>query len=677
MKNIVCPLMCIIAFHLPYSLFAQDSTYLDLGRIKVKKNFTQSVTVKGADLEKMPFANLADALQVWFNGAYTDAGGLAVVVDGNLVNDFNAWSIYDIEEVTLVQNATTVTNGAVGQKQLVVIKTKTSQPGKNGLTVAGQAFLVNRDFNTLQGKKLGSATNVYHQYYLSGYHNFKNVQVGLSANYLRDVMPSPKADTVATETPFQFNRIRLNAWMNAQLGKNHLLTIRMGYTPQKAKAEDGYRMPGLFVTGIAYEGKTSGIYPSLRLQSTFSKNWSNELNAAYLSGSEVIDSARVTLSETNNQQYGYVVHNDHDVKNLLIRDQVTYHTQFGKWDFEPTVNIQYRHINDILLYGTALFTNSNPSNVTTARTQRKGNLVLLTPAINLFYGNTFSIQAGTLVRLTKTNWNNSKDVYPFVSTTIDLLKLSTPGNAKSLKVFGSYAEGEDFFEQSNYIRDVATTTPLFPYPLFGVIGGGTIFTGGQTYSPVNKVVMAGLSLGLPADKFEASYQFTNRSFYQVYLQPIPIGTGYIYASVPAKLKTTYHRIGVTSNLVAQNDFSWFSGINLTAGKISSDANVGGNDIFKRENIYSGGWVNRFSYKQLSVGATLLYFINDDKSTGSRLFVQQDNGIVLQNFYIAYQLKLPKLKGLEVYADARNLVQDRTTNLTDRRKFYGLGFKAQL
>jgi hypothetical protein len=43
-----------------------DTTHFDLGRIQLKKDFTQSITVKGEDLQRMPFDNLADAINVWF-----------------------------------------------------------------------------------------------------------------------------------------------------------------------------------------------------------------------------------------------------------------------------------------------------------------------------------------------------------------------------------------------------------------------------------------------------------------------------------------------------------------------------------------------------------------------------------------------------------------------------------
>src|ERR1700761_9552621 len=82
-----------------------DTSNYDLGRIFVKRQFTQSITVKGHDLEQYQFSDLADAINVWFYGTYSNASTLVYVIDGNIINDVNAYSIYDIDEITLVQNA--------------------------------------------------------------------------------------------------------------------------------------------------------------------------------------------------------------------------------------------------------------------------------------------------------------------------------------------------------------------------------------------------------------------------------------------------------------------------------------------------------------------------------------------------------------------------------------------
>src|SRR5580700_9885930 len=101
-----------------------DSSRLDAGFVTLKREFTQIVSIKGSDLEKMPFTNLSDAIAAWLYGAYTTPVTLQYVVDGNPVADVNAYSIYDIEEVVLVQNAAALVNTVDGQQEMVIIRTK-------------------------------------------------------------------------------------------------------------------------------------------------------------------------------------------------------------------------------------------------------------------------------------------------------------------------------------------------------------------------------------------------------------------------------------------------------------------------------------------------------------------------------------------------------------------------
>src|ERR1700733_2342044 len=134
--------------------FAQyDSSRLDVGYLHLKRDFTQTITVKGADLEKMPFTNLSDAIAAWFYGAYTQPVTLQYVVDGSPVSDVNAYSIHDIEEVVLLQNAAALVNTANGQQELVIVRTRRGQ-GKRGFTVDAQTgFVDDNSFGNVSDRR--------------------------------------------------------------------------------------------------------------------------------------------------------------------------------------------------------------------------------------------------------------------------------------------------------------------------------------------------------------------------------------------------------------------------------------------------------------------------------------------------------------------------------------------
>src|ERR1700722_1213687 len=126
----------------------QDSSRIDIGWLSLDKGLTQTVSIKGEDLEKMPFVNLSDAIAAWLYGAYTSPSMLAYVVDGNPVTDVNIYPIFDIEEVTLVEHAAGAAAYGRTQQELVVITTKRGK-GKGGMKAAAQAGLVNQDGNNV------------------------------------------------------------------------------------------------------------------------------------------------------------------------------------------------------------------------------------------------------------------------------------------------------------------------------------------------------------------------------------------------------------------------------------------------------------------------------------------------------------------------------------------------
>src|SRR5579859_3828099 len=148
MKQLSLSLIALIAFcclHLTTTA-QHDSTWLDAGVVKIRSDFTQTITVKGADLEKMPYTNLSDAIAAWLYGAYSSRSALTYVVDGNYLSDVNMYSVYDIEEIVYVPSAVVQLNTGVTQQQVVLITTRKKGAGKAGITLAAQLNTITRDF---------------------------------------------------------------------------------------------------------------------------------------------------------------------------------------------------------------------------------------------------------------------------------------------------------------------------------------------------------------------------------------------------------------------------------------------------------------------------------------------------------------------------------------------------
>jgi hypothetical protein len=318
-----------------------DSTRLDVGYFRFEKDFTQNITIKGADLEKMPFANLSDAIAAWFYGAYTTPATLQYVVDGNPVSDVNAYSIYDIEEVVLVQNAAAIVNTADGQQQMVIVRTRRGK-GKQGVTAAGQMGLTD---STASGRT--SEFRMYHNYYLTAWQNLSKISFGVSGNYLRDIFPFG-VNGLRVTTPNSLQRWRLNGYFTWRPDSHNQMEVTLNYTPQRlASVYESSDQPPTFLSND--QSTQHFILPRLLWHGDLSPKWTNDLQATYIhSTGKLNDYLNDVLQLPNNSleaQYNEVSAIAKSY-HLWIRDHLGFRATAGYWRIEPAINASYEHFNE-------------------------------------------------------------------------------------------------------------------------------------------------------------------------------------------------------------------------------------------------------------------------------------------------------------------------------------------
>src|SRR5579863_5887032 len=253
------------------SIAQQDTTHLDVGYLTLNKEFTQLISIKGADLQKMPFMNLSDAISAWLYGAYTQ-GLVQYVVDGNPVADVNAYSVFDVEEVVLVQTAAALIGTAPGQTEIVLIRTKRGM-GPRGIAVAAQTGLISQ-----AGP---SRSRFFHNYYAGAYENLGKFSYGVSANYIRDAIPYDAFEgTVAT--PPNWQRWRFNGYFDWRPDANNRIEVTMNYTTQKLGGLMNPNSGQDLVYGYDETGYQHYLTPHLDWRGEWVKGLTNDLQATYL-----------------------------------------------------------------------------------------------------------------------------------------------------------------------------------------------------------------------------------------------------------------------------------------------------------------------------------------------------------------------------------------------------------
>lgn len=676
--------------------------------MSLDRNLTQTITVKGSDLEKMPFMDLAEALRAWFFGAYTGPESMAYVVDGNPVTDVNMYPIYEIEEVTLVQNATGAAAYGSGQRWLAVVTTKRGKE-KRGVRAMGQAGPVNS-----HGNGLHTTTNFYHHYYAGAYERLEKVEYGVSADWMRDVSPIPSGNnfpitTYHVTTPLEAQRWRFNGYLRWKPAKGQSIEFTMGYAPQLVdQHSDSIQTNSGYQTYYGTDRELHGhlVLPRLSWRADLLPGLREELAVGYVTSSYSLSSlffdSTVNAAPQNN--FHSEVHTKQQASQIYLHERLGYSVKSGEWTLRPGVNLYYNHIDEKSAYtatsytvvgGQVIFTPPPPLGPLQGP---KGDLLYLTPAVDVAFGRAIDLQGGLRVNLKNGEDAVSKSVFPFASLGVDLLGFGK-GAGSSLKLFGSYAQRAQVFVDDYSSFDLAGGGAS--QSLDDVYRGKTFFTQSGMiplhYPATLWNWQAGVAFALPGDRFRVSYNFERRNFntpyYVAYIGNSPDNS---YAYVPI-WKSDLHHLDIRMKVKDGKRFKWETGLGVTGMRYKDDVKVTnplllvstyeiyitypqgerGSDKFS----WTGGWVNRLHVGAFDLGLDILYHFGEHPyySNGYGGFVPgpRVNSVMTPNVSVGYEWKLPAMKTLEVFVASRGLARSKLSDLPDDRRYYTLGARLGL
>jgi hypothetical protein len=678
-----------------------DSLYYDLGRVLVKKSATKTTTIKGIDLERYQASNLSDAINVWLYGTYSTSSSIVYVVNGNILTDVNVYSIYDIEEVTLVESAAAQVSGAGPGRQMVLIKLRTDRSGKKGIEVNGQSSLVNprNTMNGSVGTASGGNSGVYDNYYISAYRNYKNVRIGASAEYQRDADPRSNGYGLEFLQPASFNRFKLNAYLDANLWKGTTLSFGAGYVPQTnhyAFNQD--------TVDVLYTNALQSIYHNtqisqhlfntdLSVKSNIAKGLTNRLSIAYSHSNYLEKDQFGTSYPYNNATISAdsTITNANHAHNLLFRDYLVYAGHLAGFDIQPSLNFTYRNVLDSTNYINSVHSvytgSSDVTNVYPSYARTLASRFMLTPAVDINFKDIFDVNAGFVTVL-----NSIKDtsatahishVYPFVSTSFNLAKMLGITIVK-LQLFASYSK------QGAVLEDASTAL----YNFQPAVNPGSVLTnpGDPALPHKNDSYQAGMDVGL-FKNFSVSYNYEYK-YYTSYIDAIDItevGTFTDIIPVNSRVVTTHLSAHYS---IHTSKFSWMSTLTGTESHLeavdTAVGNIYNSTYLGRGHRWSGGMTNRFTYKNYFGGIDLLYqagerpadlvnalVLNDNAPEIPAVSNLNNNSFTIQNIFFGLRFKVRYTKFVELYASGNNIFQNSSSTITDGRRYYGLGFKTGL
>jgi len=679
-KNCLLFLLAVVAVG---STIAQtDSAYYDLGYTRLSRNFTQSIVIRGGDLEKLPFVNLSDVIGAWTYGAYSNRGTLSYVVDGIPVGDVNGYSIYDIEEIVLVQNAGALVNTGGLQQEWVLVRTKRGK-GPSGLVVAGQTGLINSDSASRH-----AGMRWWQDLYAGGYRNWKNWSGGISGNYQRDAWPLPVGTTV---TPYNQQRWRLNGYVSFRPDKYNTVEAAVNFVPQRMEYE-----ADSIVQGVKYDGWQKGSrrywLPRLRWHGEWPGGFSNDLEGRYLSSSYRERDFSGNADTATIDQFKQLTYDSVHGTHLIVREALRYTFRAGGWRIIPAVTGTYER--EVYHVGSATIDSTIRSNgfpgygTSTYQYSGKGHFFIITPSMEIGYRDLFELQWGAESYQQSNLPAGTRREFPFVTAGADLLRIfGAKEGGSHLKLYGSYAERIWGVSRSVNAQQFESLTDLGSVNA-NYTSGGAVFGGGQVYyfNPYRpdtvKYWVWTLGMGFEgADgRIKANYTFERRNIYAAVVIALPFqGYSIAYPAGPSVL----HHFSVEGRVGQGPRWEWRSSLQVTLlrSKLNySYARIYENGVAGDKDpdplSWTGGWVNRVSVGRLGLGLDLLWHFGETLVQPGRTGIDtmKRNSVLMPQLFAGYRFGVGHEREMEVFAESRGLIRSSRSDLSDDRRYYTLGAK---
>ena len=680
----------------PRKCFPQKDTtvYYDLGYLHLNKAFTQAITIKGSDLEKMPFTHLSDVIGVWTYGAYTGRGTVTYLVDGLPVGDVNGYSIYDIDEIVLVQNASALVNTGGAQQEIVLVKTKRGK-GQRGMTVAGKTGLVNSDTGSMRGRM-----RWYHDYYAGGWVNTGKWSMGLSGDYQRDVWPTAIGTTV---TPYNLQRWRMNGYLVFRPDSRNEVEAGVNFVPQRMEYEADSVFKGVKIDGWSKASQTYWL-PRLCWRSEWLPGLRNELEGRYLSskyGERDFSDSRNTAYGIEDKQFDY---DTVSASEVIVRDALHYNLTFGSWRIRPgfTAIYQYQKYRiGTFEVDSEYVTGSLPYwRFSGATGWDKGHFFTLTPALDISYREVLDVQGGMLRYDLPHQAPGEKRVFPFVTGTVDVLRAMNAGAGSSLRLYGSYAERLWISPEESALKGYERLTDLSDGGAFfgptGVGGGSAVLSGGIVAYNAFRIDTvpywvweAGAGVSGDGGRVSVDYTFERRNIYKQVLVPQPYGGGLAYIPVYPSGPSNLHHVTVQVRAGRKEKWEWRTALQVTlltnklnpSGLRIYEAGVAG-DKSPDPMSWTGGWVNRVRVGRLAMGLDLLWHSGETSiQLNAYGYYGADtiklNSFVMPQIYVGYRIPLSGEGSMELFAEGRGLIRSNRQDLADDRRYYTLGARLGL
>ncbi len=665
-----------------------DSGYYDIGRMQLKKEFTQVTIIEATDLARIPSLSVSEVIRSWTNGALTQKDQMVYVVDGITVTDIDAYNIQDIEDITIIRNALANQNGAGNLQLLALVRTKQWKEGAKHITFSAMGAALHRKVVTKISGYNQQTEHVFsgnfQQYALTLRGGNQQISYGGSIGFVHDALPRRNnKDSLYDKKIPGIDRIKFNLWARFVLNKNNVLSGHFNYVPQ-VEASHRRKTDIYQYTDDIIKDREYWVNPYISLETRIPDFLFNRFTLSYVNG-RILDSTNTRTERDDLRIRNNQLKDSTRAEVIQFNDNLVFVRKAGNWQIEPSLNINfqkafYRKATAAADYWENPFAYHSYSYSTSSRLGQK---LTATPSLAVSYGSFFLLQGGVLLdgaKFIESAYQNTRS-YPFLNGAVNLARLLKKEPSFDWKIFGSYSERfsgfDGIFQVSDFNHSLLLPKALVPDPYsFGIP---------TNLPPENQFAtqwQVGTSISILKERIRINYNYLQAEERQLIGVSVPPTVPMPDRIVWGKYLRNQQYFSIEMDIVKNDNLTWNSGLfmyilrNLSSYEGSPPSSL----LVFKDRPLTGGWVNRIRYKRFSAGVDLVCLLNhEERSLGSmgELLVKKYNTLQLSSLFFAYHVSSRRFDG-ELFISSRNLIDSAIYPVSpDNKKYFGGGFKVSL
>jgi hypothetical protein len=675
----------------------QDSTEakpLKIGYTEIEREsrlINPLFIIKGDDIRRFPTLNFLEAVNGLFPWVFSfepNANDFLYVVDGNILADINAISLYNIEEVAFIRGGLETGNYPFAKRGSFIIRTKSRSASSSFEFNANTGFqylksgrpfpLSNNPFYRYDSTR---SKGVFQNYQLSYFGKAGKTNYYFSGNFAYDQTPPVSLQQIAVNgtTYFKYktrsNLFRIHTGATIPLLPSLRLDLMGIAAFQKAKVystnsftQGNYRT----ITNSDLPERYYTIYSSLNW--TISKFFSNKLSYAYSDNKERLETGSIFTSDLPDVYTGSITDTT-KVKRGYIENNTAYQSKDNHtWKIKTGLSLRYNFFNLRKAHLGMNFINNLLNSAEGSTFQGRTRFITAVPYITLAYRSLLSFYGGLQLFVKGIGKNGNPDIkssskrLPYGGAVFSLMNLFS-----QKKMLNRFDLGVNYSERNNNLTDYyrlerkETPDQVSPVSYYSFYAPNDFLK--------DKLFSLQATAGFLEDRFMIGTEWFKGKDGRFFALTIPTapGSSVIYTSGNVNTKG----IGVfgKAQLLQSRNYSWNLRVNAVKQERIKPYNFVQNEIYYP---LTAGLQNNISMADFFVQLTVVMGFNKQSTSLVAGFPtsKKVDELSVSHMLLGYKLSLHKtwISDMQVFIQAKNIIASK--NIDSYRewpRYIGIGF----